>query len=85
MLARERFDLILLDYDLGDGTGLELLQTVATDDRWLAARSTQVVMLTAAQDAHLYEACWDLGIAAWIPKPLDYDRMRAALDAALDA
>ena len=44
-LARERLDVVLMDYRLPDGTGVEATRAIKA--RWPAAR---VIMVTAAQD-----------------------------------
>lgn len=70
--AEARYDLALLDFNLPDGTGLELLLRLRAEGR--APR--HVAMVTAHASAPIERACRDAGCSAFLPKPLT---LRAAL------
>lgn len=66
----DAFDLILLDYRLGDATGDELLPAL------LALRNAPpVVFLTGRDDAATARRLRNLGAADVIPKPFDPERL----------
>lgn len=65
-----RPDLILLDLMLPDGSGLQVLDDLATWDE--EARPTAVV-LTASQDTTLRERCRDLNASDFMTKPVSED------------
>lgn len=63
------FDLIILDYQLGDGTGMEFLVELYGRDQ---AFSPPVIMISVSHDPVLLESCFASGIADFLIKPLNF-------------
>ena len=72
LLACERFDLVLSDFELSDGTAADLLPK--------AGRTPVLV-----SSAHLDEAVTRIGAAGTVPKPLTRASLQAAIDRTLGA
>ena len=67
-------DLVLLDIQLPDMDGLEVLRQIRSDDRW---HDLPVVAATALAMEHDRERCLRAGMQGYLSKPLDYDALRA--------
>jgi signal transduction histidine kinase/ActR/RegA family two-component response regulator len=81
-IRRQRPDLILLDMQLPDISGLELLRHLKQDD---ALADIPVMVVSAdATGPRMHEAL-TLGAAHYLTKPLDITRFLGTLDAMLDA
>ena len=77
-LAEERFDLLILDVNLPDGSGLDLLRQVRTN-----GDSTPVILLTA-NDLELDEVTGlEAGADDYITKPFSLAVLRARVNAQL--
>lgn len=61
-------DLILLDYQLGDGNGLDFLAEVNSH---AALKKPPVIMVSGNEDPDFLENCFDCGIADYIIKPVN--------------
>ncbi len=74
LLAAGAFDLIIMDYRLPDGTGLDLL-------RWLRDRQRMdpVLLLSAEADALLSAVRKELGILDVLEKPVEMEALRAVV------
>lgn len=59
---------ILLDLHLPGLSGVELLQRVRQDSRLMAI---PVIVMTGFNDPHDMKKCHELGITAYLPKPID--------------
>lgn len=68
--------LILLDLNLADMNGTEILSRIKRDPH---LRSTPVVILTTTDDRQEIEHCYDLGCNVYITKPMDYDDFTDAI------
>jgi CheY-like chemotaxis protein len=68
--------LILLDLNLPDMTGIEILQRVKAN-KYL--KCAPVVVLTTTDDAHEIKRCYDLGCNVYITKPLNYESFANAI------
>jgi CheY-like chemotaxis protein len=68
--------LILLDLNLPDMTGIEILQRVK-ENKYL--RCAPVVVLTTTDDAHEIKRCYDLGCNVYITKPVNYEGFANAI------
>lgn len=66
MLQINQFDLVLLDVELPDGTGLELLADAAS-----RIESTPVIFLTSKSDFPTRVSAFSLGADDYIQKPFD--------------
>jgi CheY-like chemotaxis protein len=68
--------LILLDLNLPDMGGIEILQRVK-EDRHL--KSTPVVVLTTTDDSQEIKRCYELGCNVYITKPVNYESFANAI------
>ena len=82
ILGRGRFDVIVLDVDLGDGNGLDVLEAIRSDEALAHIRDTPVVMLTASTSGDAFERAWELGMSAYVVKPFSIETLSRALDEA---
>lgn len=78
-VARSRPDLVILDNYLPEKSGLEILGTLRRED-W----PVDVIMITAADDAHTVTRAFRQGIVAYITKPFTFERYRSVLEAYRD-
>lgn len=78
-VPRIRPDLIILDNYLPEKTGLEILNILRRDE-W----PIDVIMITAADDAHTVTRAFRQGIVAYITKPFTFERYRSVLEAYRD-
>jgi PAS domain S-box-containing protein len=81
-IRQSRPDLVLLDMQLPDISGLELLRHLKTDEE--LADIPVIVVSADATTARIQEAL-TLGAAHYVTKPVDLRRFLATLDATLDA
>jgi CheY-like chemotaxis protein len=75
-------DLILLDLDLPDQSGLALLHTLQADAR---LRGTPVIVVSAESRPQRIDECFDAGAAQFLSKPLDTHITLRAIAEALAA
>jgi CheY-like chemotaxis protein len=68
--------LILLDLNLPDMTGIEILRRVKETPH---LKSTPVVVLTTTDDAHEIKRCYELGCNVYITKPVNYENFAHAI------
>lgn len=68
--------LILLDLNLPDMTGIDILQTIKADD---ALKKVPVIVLTTTDDKREIERCYDLGCSVYITKPVEYEQFADAI------
>ena len=68
--------LILLDLNLPDMTGIEILRRVKETPQ---LKSTPVVVLTTTDDANEIRRCYELGCNVYITKPVNYDSFANAI------
>ncbi len=82
-LAREHHpDLIVLDLHLPDMPGTEVLRRLRSDD---TTREIPVVVLTADAGNRQSERVTQLGVAAYLTKPLDVPRFLEVIARNLEA
>jgi len=72
-------DLILLDYQLPDGTGLELLQTLRAEDA-----DVPVIMMTGVHDLELAIQAIKQGALDYVHKPLKTEALDHTVEKALE-
>ena len=70
------YDLILLDLNLPDMSGTDILEKVKSDER---LRRAPVVILTTTDDKIEIQRCYDLGCNVYITKPVDYESFAGAI------
>jgi CheY-like chemotaxis protein len=68
--------LVLLDLNLPDMTGVEILGRIKTNDH---LKRVPVVVLTTTDDAVEIQRCYDLGCNVYITKPVNYDNFAHAI------
>ncbi len=68
--------LILLDLNLPDMSGTDILAEVKRDER---LRRAPVVVLTTTDDKTEIQRCYDLGCNVYITKPVDYESFASAI------
>jgi CheY-like chemotaxis protein len=68
--------LILLDLNLPDMTGVEILGRVKTNEH---LKRIPVVVLTTTDDAVEIQRCYDLGCNVYITKPVNYENFAHAI------
>jgi CheY-like chemotaxis protein len=68
--------LILLDLNLPDMTGVDILKRVKTNEH---LKPIPVVVLTTTDDAVEIQRCYDLGCNVYITKPVDYENFANAI------
>lgn len=64
------FDLVILDYRLPKGSGLELLQTARE-----SGRTSKVILMTAFGNRDVRAEAKRLGVDKYVRKPFDLDNM----------
>ena len=73
---RNRPLLILLDLNLPDMTGVDILSRVKSNEH---LKRIPVVVLTTTDDAVEIQRCYDLGCNVYITKPVNYDNFANAI------
>jgi CheY-like chemotaxis protein len=68
--------LILLDLNLPDMTGLDILEKLKSDH---STKRLPVVVLTTTDDTREIQRCYDLGANVYITKPVNYDGFANAI------
>jgi PAS domain S-box-containing protein len=68
ILDSECFDIVLADYSLGDGTGLDILDAV---------NGTPVILVTGAGDEHVTVKAWRAGAYDYLIKDLERNYLKA--------
>ena len=68
--------LILLDLNLPDMTGTEILRQLKESKHF---KSTPVVVLTTTDDAQEIKRCYELGCSVYITKPVNYESFANAI------
>jgi len=69
--------LILLDLNLPDMSGTDILAKVKAEDS--AVKRTPVVVLTTTDDKVEIQRCYDLGCNVYITKPVNYENFAQAI------
>jgi diguanylate cyclase (GGDEF)-like protein len=81
MARRDRFDLILLDYDLPGANGLEVFNRLRAAS---VAASTPVVFITGQENLSILTACFRAGASDYVRKPFCAEELRARVRSLLD-
>jgi CheY-like chemotaxis protein len=75
-VSAKRSILILLDLNLPDMTGVDILDKVKSNQH---LRRSPVIVLTTTDDQREIQRCYDLGANVYITKPVDYDNFANAI------
>ena len=70
------YDIILLDLNLPDASGIDILRRIKENDH---LKTTPVVVLTTTDDAHEIKRCYELGCNVYITKPVNYESFANAI------
>jgi CheY-like chemotaxis protein len=68
--------LVLLDLNLPDMTGLDILARIKSDEHF---KRMPVIVLTTTDDRVEIQKCYDLGCNVYITKPVDYEGFATAI------
>jgi CheY-like chemotaxis protein len=68
--------LVLLDLNLPDMTGLDVLAMLKSSEH---TRRLPVIVLTTTDDKREIDKCYDAGANVYITKPLNYDNFASAI------
>jgi CheY-like chemotaxis protein len=68
--------LILLDLNLPDMSGIDILERIKGDD---ILRLAPVIVLTTTDSQEEIKRCYDLGCNVYITKPVDYEQFAHAI------
>jgi len=74
--SAKRHLLILLDLNLPDMTGIDILEKVKANPH---TRRSPVVVLTTTDDQREIQRCYDLGANVYITKPVNYEGFSNAI------
>ena len=81
MLGREPFDLVLLDMEMPEMTGFEVLERMAADPQ---LRDVPVIVTSSLEGIDHVVRCIELGAEDYLPKPVNPVLLRARLGASLE-
>jgi two-component system sensor histidine kinase/response regulator len=81
LLKTEKFDLVLLDYEMPEIRGDEVLQRLKADPE---LRELPVIMISALDELEKVAKCIELGAEDYLPKPFNPVLLRARLNASLE-
>ncbi len=79
LLAREVFDIVLLDMDMPNVTGMDILRLMRERDI-----QTPVIVLTGVSDVDLAVRAMKLSAFDYLTKPVDDDHLLEVIDTALE-
>ena len=68
--------LVLLDLNLPDMSGIDILKAIKEDDH---LKRVPVVVLTTTDDKVEIQRCYDLGCNVYVTKPVDYESFADAI------
>jgi class 3 adenylate cyclase len=81
MLRKDRFDLVLLDMEMPEMTGFEVLEALAADP---ALRDLPVIVTSSLEGIDHIVRCIELGAEDYLPKPVNPVLLKARLNASLE-
>lgn len=76
VLSQEQIDLVLLDMNLPDGHGLDVVRRMRA-----AGNQTDVVAVTAAREVAAVQAAARIGVVQYVLKPFAFETLRDRLTA----
>jgi len=81
MLRRERFDLLLLDMEMPELSGFEVLAQLAADPE---LRDLPVIVTSSLEGVAHVVRCIELGADDYLPKPVNPVLLKARIDSSLE-
>ncbi len=82
LLAKESFDVVLLDVNMPTMNGTVLLKHIRSHPR---TRHLPVIMITATNEVSTMLECIDHGADGYITKPIDIGYLRSCILSAVEA
>jgi two-component system sensor histidine kinase/response regulator len=79
MIGRETFDLVLMDVQMPEMSGLEVTAAVRAHER-TSGRHLPIVAMTAHALARDRERCLEAGMDDYISKPIKYATLTATIE-----
>jgi DNA-binding response OmpR family regulator len=80
MASSNRPDAVLLDFDLPEGPGLDVLERLRTD----STQPPAVIVMSADDDPAVRHRVMELGATAFLPKPWTAEELESTVAAALN-
>ncbi|MBP2233977.1 class 3 adenylate cyclase/CheY-like chemotaxis protein [Sinorhizobium kostiense] len=80
-LAKDEFDLILLDILMPDMNGIEILSRLKSESRW---RHVPVIMISGLSEVAAVARCIEAGADDYLTKPFNATLLRARINSALE-
>src|SRR3954471_3031856 len=81
MLRRESFDLLLLDMEMPEMDGFQVLEVLVSD---LQLRDLPVIVTSSLEGVESVVRCIELGAEDYLPKPVNPVLLKARLGASLE-
>jgi adenylate cyclase len=81
LLAAQDFDLILLDIEMPEMNGYQVLESLAADVHW---RQIPVIMISAVEEIDSVVKCIEMGAADYLNKPFNPILLKARVDSCLE-
>lgn len=81
MLARQTFDMILLDIEMPEMNGYQVLEQVMADSRW---HDIPVIVTSALEQLDSVVRCIEMGAEDYLTKPVNRVLLKARIDASLE-
>jgi adenylate cyclase len=81
MLAEQDYDLILLDIEMPEMNGYQMLEHLAADVHW---RDLPVIMISAVDELDSVVRCIEMGAEDYLAKPFNPVLLKARVDASLE-
>lgn len=79
LLKSNRYDLLLLDMDMPDVTGLDILKSIQENNM-----DVETIVLTGVEDIELAVSAMKLGAVEYLVKPVDNDRLLTLINTVLE-
>lgn len=79
LVSQEFFNIILMDYSLGDATGLDLIKEIRSFNA-----ETQIIMITAHASLDTAVKAIQESVYDFLVKPVDFDYLKKTIKKALD-
>ncbi len=80
MLARNKYDIVLLDWGMPNKNGFDLLRECKADQRF---SETAIIMMTGESEKKSVKDALEAGACSYLVKPVDLDSLKAKIDAAV--
>src|SRR5262245_49690588 len=79
LVKREFFDVIIMDYNLTDATGIDVIKKIRTLNT-----DSQILMLTAHASLDTAVKAIQESVADFLAKPVDFDKLMHSINRALE-